>query len=48
MAATNANASEQNAAESQQSEGLPESDLPPSEQWRKQPVPEMHHQFAAD
>jgi hypothetical protein len=40
-------ASEQNPAESQQSDSLPESNLPPSEQRWHQPVPEVHDQFAA-
>src|ERR1700688_5269906 len=41
-------ASEQNAAESQQSDGLPKGNLAPSEQRRCQPIPQMHHQFAAN
>jgi hypothetical protein len=41
-------ASEQNPAESQQSDSLPEGNLPPSEQCRQQPVPEMHDKFAAN
>jgi hypothetical protein len=40
--------SEQNPAENQQSESLPEGNLPPSEQSRQQPVPQMEHQFAAN
>src|SRR6266699_397745 len=48
MKATTANASEQNPAENQQSDSLPEGNLPPSEQHRQQPVPQMHHQFAAN
>src|SRR5229473_4955359 len=35
-------ASEQNPAESKQSDSLPEGNLPPSEQRRQQPVPETH------
>ena len=46
--ATTTQASEQNPAESQQSESLPEGNLPPSEQRRQQPVPQMHHHFAAN
>src|SRR5882724_5515272 len=45
---THTKASEQNAAESQQSESLPEGNLPESEQRRRQPVPQEHHYFAAD
>src|SRR5580658_5327436 len=41
-------ASKENAAESQQSESLPEGNLVPSEERRRQPVPEMHHQLAAN
>src|SRR5580692_7681444 len=41
-------ASEQNPAESQQSDSLPEGDLPPSEQRRQQPVPQMHNELAAN
>src|SRR3984957_10216398 len=41
-------ASEQNPAESEQAAGLPEGDLPPSEERRQQPAPEMLHQFAAN
>src|SRR5580693_7599056 len=48
LRATATNASEQNPAERQQSESLPEGNLPPSEQRRQQPVPKMHHQFAAN
>ena len=40
-------ASEENPAESQQSESLPESNLMPSEERRSQPV-QGHHQFATD
>jgi hypothetical protein len=48
MKATTAKASEQNPAESQQSDSLPERNLPPSEQRRQQPVPQMQHHFAAN
>jgi hypothetical protein len=48
MKATTTEASEQNPAESQQSDSLPEGDLPPSEQRRQQPIPQMHHYFAAN
>jgi hypothetical protein len=41
-------ASEQNPAESQQSDSLPEGNLPPSEQRRQQPIPQMQHHFAAN
>jgi hypothetical protein len=46
--ATGAKASEQNPAESQQTESLPEINFPPSEQLRREPVPQMHHNFAAN
>jgi hypothetical protein len=46
--ATQAFASEQNPAESQQSDSLPEGNLPPSEQRRQQPVPQLQHDFAAN
>jgi hypothetical protein len=46
--ATKAKSSEQNPAESQQSERLPEGDLRQSEQGRRQPVPQKHHYFAAN
>src|ERR1035441_7818812 len=39
MTATTAKASEQNPAQSQQSETLPEGNLPPPEQRRRNPVP---------
>jgi hypothetical protein len=45
---TKASASEQNPAQSQQSDSLPEGNWPPSEQRRQQPVPEMQHDFAAN
>jgi hypothetical protein len=48
MTAATTKASEEYPAESQQSESLPEVDLPPSEQCRGQPVPQKHHHFAAD
>src|ERR1039458_9484534 len=41
-------ASEEHPAENQQSESLPEGNLPPSEQHRQQPVPQMHDHFAAN
>lgn len=41
-------ASEENPAESQQCESLPESNLAPAEERGQQPVPEMHDQFAAN
>src|SRR5438034_1143229 len=43
-----AHATEKDAAESQQADGLPEGDCFPAEQRRKQPIPEMHYYFAAD
>src|SRR5471030_1332299 len=48
MHATTMKASEQNPAESQEAESLPEGDLLPAKQSRKQPVPQMQHHFAAD
>src|SRR5437660_6499606 len=48
MKATTTNPSEQKPAQSQQSDSLPEGNLPPYEQHREQPVPQMHHQFAAN
>src|ERR1035441_9122022 len=47
MRAMISEASEQNPAEGQQPEGLPEGNQLPSEQRRQQPVPQMHDQFAA-
>jgi hypothetical protein len=40
--------SEENPAEYQQSESLPEGNLLPSEEHRQQPIPQMHHHFAAN
>src|SRR5271155_6085479 len=48
MKAATTNASEQNPAESQQSDSLPEGNLPPSEQRRQQPIPQVQYYFAAD
>src|SRR6266850_2556251 len=48
LTAMTTQASEQNPAESQQSDSLPEGNLPPPEQRRQQPVPEMHDKFAAN
>jgi hypothetical protein len=48
MKAATANASEQNPAESQQSDSLPEGNLPPSEQRWQQPIPQVQYYFAAD
>src|SRR5437870_8616752 len=45
---THTKVSEQNPAESEQSESLPEANLPPSEQRRQIPVPQMHHHFATN
>jgi hypothetical protein len=45
---THTKVSEQNPAESEQSESLPESNLPPSEHRRQVPVPQVHHDFTAD
>src|SRR5205814_3599097 len=45
---THTQVSEQNPAKSEQSDGLPEGNLPPSEHRRQVPVPQMHHHFAAD
>ena len=39
---------EEDAAQRQKSKRLPEGDLAPAEERRQQPVPQMHHQFAAD
>ena len=41
-------ASEEYPAERQNSNSLPEGNLPPPEERRQQPVPQMHHDFAAD
>jgi hypothetical protein len=46
--ATEAKASEENSAESQQSDSLPEGDGPQPEQRRRHPVPQEHHYFAAN
>jgi hypothetical protein len=43
-----AKAPEQNPAKSQQSQSLPEIYLVPSEKHRRQPVPQMHYDFAED
>jgi hypothetical protein len=48
MKAATTNASEQNPAESQQSDSLPEGNLPPSEQRRQQPIPQVQYYFAAN
>src|SRR5207253_2889847 len=40
---TRTKASEQNPAEGQQSESLPEANLPESKQRRRQPVPQVHY-----
>src|ERR1700735_5225532 len=48
MRAAHTKAAEQNPAESQQADSLPEGNLAPSEQRRQQPVPQMHHECAAD
>jgi hypothetical protein len=40
--------SEENPAENQQSESLPEGDLLPSEEHWQQPIPQMHHDFSAN
>src|SRR5713226_7499212 len=48
IAAVAAHATEKDSAESQQANSLPEGDCFPAEQRRKQPIPEMHHGFAAD
>src|SRR5207253_5821786 len=45
---THTKISEKNPAESEQSESLPEGNLPPSEQRRQIPVPQMHHHFATN
>src|SRR5271166_4712981 len=39
---------EQDAAQGQKSKCGPEGELAPAEQWRQQPIPQAHHQFAAD
>jgi len=48
MKTTTTKAAEQDPAESEQSESLPEGDLLPSEQRRQQPVPQEPHDFAAN
>ena len=42
-----AQVSEQNPTENQQSDSLPEGNLPPSEQSRPQPIPQMRQKFSA-
>src|SRR5580765_793365 len=39
--------SEEDPAQRQQAECLPEAERPPAEQRRQQPIPQMHHHFAA-
>src|SRR2546428_1170624 len=46
--ATKAKSSKQNPAKGQQSNSLPKADLPQSEQRRRQPVPQKHHDSAAE
>jgi hypothetical protein len=43
-----AKTAEQDPAESQQSQSLPEADLGPAEQTRQEPVPQAQHDFAAN
>src|ERR1039457_5989902 len=44
---TMAQTTKQNPAQCQQSQRLPETKRPPAEQWRQQPIPQVHHHFAA-
>ena len=39
---------EEDAAQRQKSQGLPEGELAPAEQRRQQPIPQVQHYFAAD
>jgi hypothetical protein len=39
---------EEDAAEREESHGLPEGDLPPAEERRQQPVPQVQHDLATD
>src|SRR5256885_15481249 len=48
IAAAMAHATEKVSAKRQQADRLPEGDCFPAEQRRKQPIPEMHYDFAAD
>src|SRR5881398_2835854 len=48
MRAANTKPPEQDPAKQQQSKRLPERNLPPAEQRRQQPIPEMHHQLSAN
>ena len=41
-------AAEEDAAQRQKSQGLPEGDLAPAEQRRQQPIPQAQDYFAAD
>src|SRR5713226_7451062 len=41
-------ASEEDPAQRQKSQRLPERDLPPAEERRQQPIPQVQHDFAAD
>jgi hypothetical protein len=43
-----AKVSEQNPAEGEQPDSLPEGNLPPSKYCRQIPIPQMHHHFTAN
>src|SRR5664279_4698914 len=46
--AAQSESTEKNAAQRQKAKRLPEGNLAPAEERRKQPIPEVQHQFAAD
>ena len=46
--AVTAPTAEEDAAQRQKSQGLPEGELAPAEQRRQQPIPQVQHYFAAD
>jgi hypothetical protein len=43
-----AKSAEQDPAQRQDSKGLPEGDLAPAEDGGQQPIPQLHHYFAAE
>src|SRR5260221_4740047 len=47
-AAMPAETAEEDAAEREEAEGLPEGEFVPAEEWRHEPVPEMQDNFATD
>src|SRR6266403_604948 len=46
--AMTAPSAEEDAAQRQKSQGLPEGDLAPAKERRQQPIPQVQHQFAAE